>query len=141
MTDKLLPCPFCGGTDVNLRQHLATNMSWVSCGECGLEAPSETGWTDDHAIEYWNTRAPSSQPRAVGPNTAPDTLWLHPEHGMLTDPLDGTETQYCRAAPIAVSDEPTGSKTSKRDRQRLQSAFRKGVKEGRRIEREGPGRG
>lgn len=53
---QLKPCPFCGGTDVNLRQHLATNMSWVSCGECGLEAPSETGWTDDIAIEYWNTR-------------------------------------------------------------------------------------
>lgn len=58
----LLPCPFCGGTDVNLRQHLATNMSWVYCGECGLEAPSETGWTDDIAIEYWNSRAPSPQP-------------------------------------------------------------------------------
>lgn len=57
----LKPCPFCGGTDVNLRQHLATNMSWVSCGECGLEAPSETGWTDDIAIEYWNTRAPSDE--------------------------------------------------------------------------------
>ena len=56
---KLKPCPFCGGADVNLRQHLATNMSWVSCGECGLEAPSETGWTDDIAIEYWNSRAPA----------------------------------------------------------------------------------
>lgn len=56
MSERLKPCPFCGGMDVNLRQHLATNMSWVSCGECGLEAPSETGWTDDHAIEYWNTR-------------------------------------------------------------------------------------
>lgn len=66
MSEKLLPCPFCGGVDVNLRQHLETNMSWVSCGECGLEAPSETGWTDDIAIEYWNTRAPSPQTREVG---------------------------------------------------------------------------
>jgi len=31
-------------------------MSWVSCKSCGLDAPSETGITDEEAITYWNTR-------------------------------------------------------------------------------------
>lgn len=61
MSEELKPCPFCGGVDVKLRQHLATNMSWVSCTECGLEAPSETGWTDDISIEYWNTRSDAAK--------------------------------------------------------------------------------
>ena len=56
MTDKLLPCPFCGGSDVHLRRHSPAHMSWVSCRDCGLEAPSETGTTDEDAVAYWNRR-------------------------------------------------------------------------------------
>ena len=57
MTNKLLPCPFCGGTDVHLWHIASASMSWVSCVGCGLEAPSETGVTDDAAVAYWNRRA------------------------------------------------------------------------------------
>lgn len=60
MTYKLLPCPFCGGSDVHLRQHPPAQMSWVSCVSCGLEAPSETGVTDEEAVTYWNRRTPSA---------------------------------------------------------------------------------
>jgi len=31
-------------------------MSWISCKSCGLDAPSETGVTDEEAITYWNPR-------------------------------------------------------------------------------------
>jgi transcription elongation factor Elf1 len=58
MTVKLLPCPFCGASEVKLYQNC--NMSWVACISCGLEAPSETGVTNVQAVNYWNTRASSS---------------------------------------------------------------------------------
>lgn len=57
LADELLPCPFCGGADVNLHEHKQAAMWWVSCKSCGLEAPSETGTTRIDAITYWNTRA------------------------------------------------------------------------------------
>lgn len=66
MTDKLLLCPFCGGSDVHLRRHPPAQMSWVSCVSCGLEAPTETGVTDEAAVAYWNRRAPSPETRVVG---------------------------------------------------------------------------
>ncbi len=56
MASELLPCPFCGGTDVNLHHSAKAFMSWISCKSCGLDAPSETGVTDEEAITYWNTR-------------------------------------------------------------------------------------
>jgi Lar family restriction alleviation protein len=61
MTDKLLPCPFCGGSDVKLRNDPRHDMAWVSCVGCGLEAPTETGVTDEAAVTYWNRRAPSPE--------------------------------------------------------------------------------
>lgn len=63
MTDKLLPCPFCGGTNAKLRTHSLAPMSWVSCVDCGLEAPTETGVTDEAAVAYWNRRAAPPQTR------------------------------------------------------------------------------
>lgn len=66
MTDNLLPCPFCGGTNAKLRTHSLAPMSWVSCVDCGLEAPTETGVTDEAAVAYWNCRAPSPETREVG---------------------------------------------------------------------------
>ena len=74
---ELLPCPFCGGTDVHLRHLASASMSWVSCAGCGLEAPSETGVTDDAAVAYWNRRAAPPQP-----NVMPLT-WLVAERGGL----------------------------------------------------------
>lgn len=56
---ELKPCPFCGSSDVHLRRHQRAEMSWVSCVGCGLEAPTETGVSDDEAVTYWNRRTPS----------------------------------------------------------------------------------
>jgi len=61
MASELKPCPFCGGTDVNLHHSAKTFMSWVSCKSCGLDAPSETGVTDEEAITYWNTRSQAEE--------------------------------------------------------------------------------
>lgn len=66
MTDKLLPCPFCASSDVHLRRHLPAQMSWVSCRDCGLEAPSETGTTDEDAVAYWNRRSPPPETKMTG---------------------------------------------------------------------------
>lgn len=83
MTDKLLPCPFCGGTDVKLRHHGASSMSWVSCVGCGLEAPCETGATDTEAVSYWNRRAAlSTPPEPVGVEVTAE------EHNAAFDPAN-----------------------------------------------------
>jgi hypothetical protein len=58
VSENLLPCPFCGASEVKLYQNC--NMSWVACISCGLEAPGETGVTNVQAIDYWNTRPASS---------------------------------------------------------------------------------
>lgn len=52
----LKPCPFCGASDVKLIRRKLSEMSWVSCNACGLDAPSETGDTNEKAVAYWNTR-------------------------------------------------------------------------------------
>ncbi|WP_181153670.1 Lar family restriction alleviation protein [Brucella pituitosa] len=52
----LKPCPFCNSTDVSVNRSEKDCMSWVSCKSCGLDAPSETGQTDEDAISYWNAR-------------------------------------------------------------------------------------
>lgn len=79
MTDKLLPCPFCGGTDVHLRHLASASMSWVSCVGCGLEAPSETGVTDDAAVAYWNRRAAPPQSTERVSDTPSAALEAHHE--------------------------------------------------------------
>jgi Lar family restriction alleviation protein len=53
--DKLLPCPFCGGTEVRLCS--AMNEVWVRCYSCNATSPLL--WDDKKAIKFWNTRSPS----------------------------------------------------------------------------------
>ena len=52
MSNKLLPCPFCGGAGT-LVVFLESRM--VICDKC--KATTATG-SRDEAIEAWNTRAP-----------------------------------------------------------------------------------
>ena len=58
MTEKLKPCPFCGGDAKVLPGSGIFNdqMLWVAiCVEC--KAKSRDFWTQDEAIAAWNRRA------------------------------------------------------------------------------------
>jgi len=52
LNKKLLPCPFCGGTDIRVRHGLVTCWKYVQC-KCGAETASSE---EVVAIEAWNTR-------------------------------------------------------------------------------------
>ena len=60
MTDKLLPCPFCGGK----ADYCETNAWWVQCNECNAETDADM--SPEAAAEIWNRRTPppSSHMRA-----------------------------------------------------------------------------
>lgn len=76
--NELLPCPFCGGSNVGIRNGPAGH--WVACISCGLEAPSESGITSEQAATYWNTRA--SQPATPTGNEAMAWCGWHPDCGL-----------------------------------------------------------
>lgn len=59
MTD-LLPCPFCGGTDIELSHYPTYDVAHpdvyeILCPDCGGRGGE--GWTEAEAIAAWNTRA------------------------------------------------------------------------------------
>ena len=56
MSEKLLPCPFCGSANTMLVE--TPRPWWVTCNDCGADGP-----TGDDCIERWNTR-PSPPPAA-----------------------------------------------------------------------------
>jgi len=64
---ELLPCPFCGGSDVYHVDHPSFYVLWyVKCGSCGVEGP----WNDDalgkeKAESAWNTRAQSAKEQSA----------------------------------------------------------------------------
>jgi len=80
-SEELKPCPFCGSSDVHLREHATAQMSWVSCVCCGLEAPSETGVSDANAVAYWNRRAEA----ALSTDTEPDGWICEDEFTLVPD--------------------------------------------------------
>ena len=50
---ELLPCPFCGGTDVDVM--FACNIVYVGCRDCNAEGGK---WrTEKTAVKHWNRRA------------------------------------------------------------------------------------
>jgi Lar family restriction alleviation protein len=53
--DDLLPCPFCGSTEIHLTRTLNDMVAY--CNTCG--AHGELAETLGRAWEKWNTRAPS----------------------------------------------------------------------------------
>ena len=53
MTAELLPCPFCGGTDLQASSN-GIESCFFGCG-CGAEGP--TCFTHVEALEAWNRRA------------------------------------------------------------------------------------
>lgn len=56
--DGLLPCPFCGGTDIHEPENV--HAFWTICNDCGCEV--DTRKTRCEARQFWNTRA---QPQSV----------------------------------------------------------------------------
>lgn len=64
ITDDLKPCPFCGGKPT-LHQPRGALGSWISCAQCGLEGPTETGVTEVEATAHWNTRTALSASDAL----------------------------------------------------------------------------
>lgn len=81
-TEPLLPCPFCGGCDTEIRRGTkdreGTPTSRV-CAGCGADGPWEYEKDDEHTLAdaAWNRRTP--------PAAVPDG-W----HPIETAPKDGT---------------------------------------------------
>lgn len=73
---ELLPCPFCGGTDLKLFGEYAPEW-WVCCETC--KAATQTRTNKSQAIEDWNRRATlQSQDRDDDP-LQPAANWLFKE--------------------------------------------------------------
>lgn len=69
---EILPCPFCGGVNVSVRDGSTFRWMLAECNECGATAGESRvrtlgeGTTDEwaaqgkiDALEVWNTRAPT----------------------------------------------------------------------------------
>ena len=57
MSDKLKPCPFCGGNAVYIEKRDIFISKFVTCAKCGIET-RRNYLRKDKAIEHWNTRKP-----------------------------------------------------------------------------------
>ena len=57
----ILPCPFCGGTDLRV-----VAACYIKCRSCGTEGPIYDGLSDDEAtIKQWNTRSDTALTEAL----------------------------------------------------------------------------
>lgn len=59
MSDKLLPCPFCGGEALLERRGSRRKSCLVACTNCGVR--HESADEDERSGESWNTRAALAQ--------------------------------------------------------------------------------
>lgn len=67
MSEKLLPCPFCGGE----AEFNDTSSTWVRCADCGAEIECQIERKD--ALLAWNRRALPALPK-TGDDLI-DALW------------------------------------------------------------------
>ncbi|KEQ05719.1 Lar family restriction alleviation protein [Pseudorhizobium pelagicum] len=65
MTDKLLPCPFCGGDRL---KHFGKEIQCQQCQALG-PLPADGEITPQIATDWWNRRAPAPQPNVRGKPT------------------------------------------------------------------------
>ena len=74
MSAELLPCPFCGGTNIALAAHPQAGRGFdhhgdtvysIDCMGCGASFPNR--YRREILVEQWNTRAASPQATATQP--------------------------------------------------------------------------
>ncbi|WP_395326920.1 Lar family restriction alleviation protein [Novosphingobium sp. BL-8H] len=58
MTEKLMPCPFCGSSDIDANGWMSETSTGPACDDCGASAGQVS---NDHAanVTAWNTRQPT----------------------------------------------------------------------------------
>ena len=64
MTDKLKPCPFCGGEDVDLLENIeiqGVKVCFVNCKSCQANGTMYLTSKKREAIAAWNRRANNEQ--------------------------------------------------------------------------------
>lgn len=74
MTEQLLPCPFCGWTEIYIEpDERGSGGQWVlpihvGCCLCGVNIMCVDAETKEDAAEVWNRRTPSPQTRGIIPS-------------------------------------------------------------------------
>ena len=61
MTDKLKPCPFCGGTDLHLRSFFSPDSDIIVCYDCLATFSQQELTCEEDLIKAWNRRPDKSQ--------------------------------------------------------------------------------
>lgn len=57
MTDEMKPCPFCGGTKIDIAN--IADMRRVACRGCGAKIERYEHYPTAAALSAWNARAPA----------------------------------------------------------------------------------
>lgn len=127
---ELLPCPFCGGSNLTLTHNTDLAITFIACGDdvgkggCGLVASYRPHLQGMEAIAAWNLRQPSGEwvsvserlPDNENPQIAyskgtgrtlawhcPHRGWFSAQYGMVPLPLI-THWQPLPAAPAKDTD-------------------------------------
>lgn len=58
---NIKPCPFCGSTDVSVKNVVRRPTWYVECGGCEVEGPASYD-SPENATHQWNTRHEVAQP-------------------------------------------------------------------------------
>ena len=103
MSSNLLPCPFCGST--NLRHEFSGSQSYIECNECGTQGPCDEWAADpicdqDAGCAAWNRRAADrAQPQPVPGEVQELVEWLY----CLADKLTCNRRRGIRPHPSALT--------------------------------------
>jgi Lar family restriction alleviation protein len=78
-TPNLLPCPFCGGTELSIRTDLQSSIAYVVCSNCDAQGPpasfTEMLWEKEAAAAGWNQRS-AWQPIETAPRDGTEIIVL-----------------------------------------------------------------
>ena len=102
ITEKLLPCPCCGSSDVRYLAENDHSLAWyfVECRKCGLR--TDVYSTKGKACAAWNCRVADAKCSTEIPTG--DVVWLgHKNHFCLSDMCAYSLATYLPAQKILVS--------------------------------------